>query len=86
MNLLVKLTNIDVSIFSKQQKVSSFDVLSQMLPPISIHHKNKAFKDGEDKKTSNNIIEIKNGKWIRGQIDSGSLGAKSNGINTTHIQ
>ena len=80
MNLLVKLTNIDVSIFSKQQKVSNFDVLSQMLPPISIHHKNKAFKDGEDRKTSNNIIEIKNGKWIRGQIDSGSLGAKSNGL------
>ena len=79
MNLLVKLTDIDVSIFSKS-KVSSFDVLSQMLPPLSIYHKNKAFKDDEDKKTSNNIIEIKNGKWIRGQIDAGSLGAKSNGL------
>ena len=80
MNLLVKITNVDVSIFSKQKKVSSFDILSQILPPLSIYHKNKAFKDTEDRKVSNNILEIKNGHWKRGQIDKSSLGATSNGL------
>jgi len=80
MNTVVKLTDLDVSIFAGRDTVSSFDVMSQILPPLSLYHKNRSFGETEDRKTSNNIIEIKNGRWIRGRIDSGTLGATSNGI------
>jgi DNA-directed RNA polymerase II subunit RPB1 len=79
MNIMVNLKRIDPAIF-KQKSISSFDVLSQILPPMSSHQKNKMFGDSEDTKTSNNVIEIVNGQWIRGQIDKGVLSATSKGL------
>ena len=39
----------------------------------------------DDYKTSNNIIEIKNGKYFRGQIDKGTLGDGSRGFVSSYI-
>ena len=81
MNLLVRFKNIDVRLFEKIDKtISNFDIISQILPPMSAKFKNKMFDDQENKKTSNNIIEIRNGKYLRGQMDKGVLGASSKGL------
>jgi len=80
MNLLMNCKNIDLSIL-KNDKISSFDILTQITPPLSLNQKNKQFKDGEeDIETSNNMLTIKNGKYNRGQLDKSLLGASSKGI------
>ena len=61
--------------------VSSFDILSQIMPPLSMKYKTNAFKeDKDDKATSNAIIEIRNGDYIRGQMDKSVLGSRSKGL------
>ena len=68
MNLLMKYDNVDIRLFDNiEQQISSFDIISQILPPMSANFKNKMFEEGDDKKTSNNIIEINNGTYIRGK-------------------
>ena len=79
MNLLMYNTKLNPELF-KNDKISSFKILSQILPPINCKFPNKQFSDSEDKKTTNKIIEIVNGEYIRGQIDKGTLGAKSKGL------
>ena len=79
MNLLMMFNHVNTDQI-KQGKTSNFDIISQILPPLSLKSKNKLFDDSEDKKTSNNIIEIINGEYIRGQIDKGILGSGSNGL------
>lgn len=65
----------------KNGKVSSFDVLSQIMPPLSLKMKNKQFNSETEKaSTSNNVVEIVNGKYVRGQMDKGILGAGTKGI------
>jgi len=68
MNLLMKIKNVDLSIFEKD-KISNFDVLTQILPPLYLKFKNNSFDGDEDQNTSNNIIEIVNGMMKRGQLD-----------------
>ena len=61
--------------------ITNFEILSQILPPMSLKYKTKAFnEDTDNKNTSNAILEIKNGKYIRGQIDKSVLGGNSKGI------
>jgi DNA-directed RNA polymerase beta' subunit len=61
--------------------ITSFDILSQIMPPLSIKYKTKAFKeDKDDPKTSNAVLEIRNGKFIRGQIDKSVMGAGTKGL------
>ena len=80
MNLLMNVPKINLKMFkSKKKEISNFDLISQILPPFSAKFKNKSFGDKENKKTSNNIIEIKNGKYIRGQMDKSTFGG-SNGL------
>jgi DNA-directed RNA polymerase II subunit RPB1 len=79
MNLLMYNKNIDLSIFNND-KIKSFDILSQILPPLNASFRNSKFEDSDDKKTTNNIIEIVNGKYIRGQMDKGVLSGKMNGM------
>ena len=79
MNLLMYNNNVDLDIF-KNKDISSFDILSQILPPMNCRFPNSQFSSGENKKESNKIIEVVNGKYIRGQIDKGILGARSKGL------
>lgn len=78
MNLVVNLTYVDETIF--KNRVSNFDILSLILPPMASFQKNKLFKDSEDIKTSNNVIEIADGEYKRGQLDKGALSSTSKGL------
>ena len=60
--------------------VSSFDILTQIMYPLSLKYKTKAFKEGSDFKTSNAVIEIHNGKYIRGQLDKQVVGSSTKGL------
>ena len=40
------------------KKISNFDILSQILSPISLKYKTKLYGDNEDNETTNNIIKI----------------------------
>ena len=82
MNLLMHFNNVDPRLFkSRTKKITNFEILSQILPPMSCRFKNKLYgEQKENNKTSNNIIEIVNGEYIRGQIDKGVLGSGSKGL------
>ena len=85
MNLLMMFNSVNPSALldgkTKNDKITNFEVLSQIFPPISLKVKNKQYNDETEKsETSNNIIEIKNGQYIRGQMDKGILGSGTKGL------
>ena len=85
MNLLMMLNTVNekqlLKDVEKDGGITNFDILTQIMPPLSMKYKTKAFKeDKDDAKTSNAILEIKNGKYIRGQMDKSVLGAGTKGL------
>jgi len=81
MNLLMMCNRINENaILEKEGPITSFDIMSQIIPPLSLYYKTKLFKEGDDVKTSNGILEIKNGEYIRGQIDKGVVGSGTKGL------
>ncbi len=81
MNLLMHYNKIDTdSIDFHKLKVSNFDILSQIIPNISLKYKTKRFEDDENFNTSNNVLEIRNGKMHRGHIEKGVLGDTTRGL------
>jgi len=80
MNLLMGVKTIDINKIPSRDNITNFDMLSQILPPISLKYKTKKFKDTEEYATSNNVLEINNGKYIRGQIEKGVVGDGSKGL------
>jgi DNA-directed RNA polymerase beta' subunit len=83
MNLLMMFNRVNPSSLRKKRndRVSNFEILSQIMPPLTLKVQNGEF-DGEkeNKETSNNIIEIIDGKYIRGQMDKGILGSGTKGL------
>ena len=81
MNLLMMYSKVNPKALREAgNKLSSFDVLTQVLAPITLIYKTKLFNENEDYKTSNNVLEIRNGKYIRGQIDKSVLGSTTKGV------
>jgi DNA-directed RNA polymerase beta' subunit len=83
MNLLMMSKRVnETELLSKGgELISSFDILSQIMPPLSLKYKTKSFNEENDNiKTSNTVLEIKNGKYIRGQMDKSVLGGNSKGL------
>jgi DNA-directed RNA polymerase II subunit RPB1 len=81
MNLLMMYSKVDTkAIRDAGNKITSFDVLSQIMAPITLNYKTNLFNDGEDYATSNNVLEIRNGKFIRGQMEKSVLSSTSKGI------
>ena len=83
MNLLMMFPRVnEKALFEngKDKKISSFEILSQIMPPMSLQYKTKRFGDNDDFSKSNQVIEIKNGKYIRGQLDKSVLGASTKGL------
>jgi DNA-directed RNA polymerase II subunit RPB1 len=65
----------------KEGGITNFDILSQIMPPLSLKYKTKSFKDDKDDfSTSNKVLEIKNGEYIRGQMDKGVLADGTKGL------
>ena len=82
MNMLMAIDKVNPIIFKDiDKRVSCFELLTQILPPMSSHFSNGAFDSTEeDSKTSNNIIEIVNGNYLRGQLNKAALGKGSKGL------
>ena len=76
MNLLMMFDRVNVEELRKPS-ISSFDILTQILPPLSMKVKNNQYSS---ETRDNNIIDIKDGKYTSGQIDKGILGSGSKGL------
>ena len=78
MNLLMMFNNVDTKKLRENgNKITNFDILSQILPPVTMVYKTKLF---EDDPVPNNVLEIRNGKYVRGQIEKSVLGSSTKGI------
>ena len=85
MNLLMMLDTVNekelMKKIEKDEQISSFDLLTQIMPPLSLKYKTKAFNsDKSEKENENTIIEIINGKYVRGQMDKSVLGGNTKGL------
>jgi DNA-directed RNA polymerase II subunit RPB1 len=81
MNLLMSYPKVNTDNLRKSivGVISNFDILSQIIPPMTLL-KNRFFEDGEDYNTSNNVLEINNGVYKRGQLEKKELGSSTKGI------
>ena len=86
MNILMMFDKVNTKELFKNMEdknglISNFDIMSQILPPLSLKYKTKAFDEAkEDISKSNAIIEIKNGDYKRGQMDKSVLGGNTKGL------
>jgi len=86
MNLLMAYKKINPDLIPDKDRVSNFDIISQILPPLSLKYKTKQYGDdkldrhGKTYDKSNDVLEIENGQYIRGQMDKGVLGDGSRGL------
>jgi DNA-directed RNA polymerase II subunit RPB1 len=81
MNLLMSYNNVDTkALRDAGPKVSTFDILSQIIPPVTLNYKTKLWNDDEDYATSNNVLEIRNGKYIRGQAEKSVMHSATKGL------
>jgi DNA-directed RNA polymerase II subunit RPB1 len=81
MNLLMALQTVNESMFSNVDgNLSNFQILSQIMPPLTLKYKKKSFGEKEDYNTSNNVVEIRDGQYLRGQLDKTVLGSGTNGL------
>lgn len=69
MNLLMSFKKVNTALIPESKTISNFEVLSQILPPLSLKYKK-----------GKNTIEIENGTYISGQMDKGVLGDGSRGL------
>ena len=69
MNLLMMFNGVNEDKLRKDMQknggITNFDILSQIIPPLSMKYKS---------------VEIKNGEYLRGQLDKGVFGARSRGL------
>jgi DNA-directed RNA polymerase II subunit RPB1 len=84
MNMMALLTNINLSKIglndSAVDTIPYADLLTQILPPISLKYKTKQFTKDDNFADSNFVMEVKNGKFFRGQIEKGVFGDTSKGL------
>jgi DNA-directed RNA polymerase beta' subunit/intein/homing endonuclease len=83
MNLLMAHNGINEGLFAtRSERITSFQILSQIMPSITMKYKTKGFGDNDDFATSPGVFEIVDGKYLRGQLDKDVLGGGSNGLIT----
>jgi DNA-directed RNA polymerase II subunit RPB1 len=77
MNLLMKFNRLNelelYQYLAKNGKISSREILSQIIPPISLSYKSR-IRDCDAE------IIIRKGKFLTGQLDKSTLGSKTKGI------
>jgi len=70
MNLLMMFPRVDVKkLLENKDRLTSFDILSQIMPELTLKYK----KD-------DNVLEIRNGHYVSGQLEKSMLGASTRGI------
>ena len=83
MNLLMAHTGVNEGLFaSHADRITSFQILSQIMPAFTMKYKTKGFGENDDFATSPGVLEIVDGKYLRGQLDKDVLGGGSNGLIT----
>ena len=83
MNLLMAYGGVNEGLFAgNADRISSFQILSQIMPAFTIKYKTKGFGENDDFATSPGVLEIVDGKYLRGQLDNTVLGGGSNGLIT----
>ena len=86
MNLLMMFDGVNESElqvdYEKNNKISSFNILSQITPPLSMRYKTKGFVEDKDdySTTKTGVLEIIDGEYIRGQMTKDVLAAGSKGL------
>ena len=81
MNLMAHLKTIDLKKINFDEQVhSSFSLLSQIIPNITLKYKTKQYSETEDYTKSNNVLEINRGTIKRGHIEKSILGDTTRGI------
>ena len=80
MNLLMMYKNVDPENIINKKEVSSFDILTQIMPSVTLKYKTKLFEDDEEYSISNNVLEVINGEYRRGQLEKSALGSTTKGI------
>lgn len=80
MNLLMNVSGVDLAKLPKTGRVSCFQLLSQILPPLTLQYKTRAYGDADDYATSPHVLEIFGGTYVRGQLDKAVLGDGSKGL------
>ena len=57
MNLLMLYTNVNMAKLRENgDKISSFDILSQILPPVTLKYKTELYDEDEEYDDSNNVL------------------------------
>ena len=81
MKLLMMFPRVNEKLFidNRDGPISSFDILSQIIPPMSLKYKTELFRENEEHQ-DNNVLEIVNGKYVRGQLEKSVLGSSSKGL------
>lgn len=83
MNLLMAYNGVNEGLFAAHaERISSFQILSQIMPSMTMKYKTKGFGENDDFATSAGVLEIVDGKYLRGQLDKDVLGGGSNGLIT----
>tara|TARA_B110000008_G_scaffold33129_1_gene29420 strand:+ start:607 stop:5235 length:4629 start_codon:yes stop_codon:yes gene_type:complete len=84
MNLLMNTNHYNTTTLFEKNPSSTydhFDIMGEILPPISLKYKTNLFdKSGDTYEESNFVLDIKDGKMKRGQFDKSVLGSSSKGI------
>ena len=86
MNILMMFDGVNenelLANFDKQNKISSFNILTQITPPLSLKFQTNGFvKDKDDYNTTKTgVLEIIDGEYIRGQMTKDVLAAGSKGL------
>jgi DNA-directed RNA polymerase II subunit RPB1 len=86
MRLLMMYPHIDVAKLQENAAanggyISNFDILSQIMPPISLKYDTKFFdKAVDDPLTSNGVLEIQNGHYIRGHLEKSVVNGGTKGL------
>jgi DNA-directed RNA polymerase II subunit RPB1 len=76
MNLLMSVRDVDPKLFKNPKKsINSFNLLSEILPPLSAK-----FKNGQDGDGTTNVVNIRAGNYKHGQLDKDALGSGSKGL------
>ena len=86
MNILMMFDGVNENEFladyEKNNKISSFNILTQITPPLTLKFKTKGFVEEKDdyNTTKTGVLEIIDGEYIRGQMTKDVLAAGSKGL------
>jgi DNA-directed RNA polymerase beta' subunit len=86
MNLLMMYDSINeinlINEYEKNNKITSFNIISQIVPPLSLKYKTKGYNEEKDdyNTTKTGVLEIIDGDYIRGQMTKDVLAAGSKGL------